>query len=155
MSCGEKRACGGAGEHRTDLALEAFGLGFAHVCAEDCQNQGSEGEPALQLRGGVLSWLHVAPKSCRSRRAAGEQRLVYLWLWSFILLREVFRPTEGIPGTFGFLTHTSGEKHALGYKATFVAPHKVHSGSGRASVTAAAPQPLLRTQLPNTRGISA
>lgn len=105
--------------------------------------------------GGVLSWLHVAPKSCRSRRAAGEQRLVYLWLWSFILLREVFRPTEGIPGTFGFLTHTSGEKHALGYKATFVAPHKVHSGSGRASVTAAAPQPLLRTRLPNTRGISA
>lgn len=105
--------------------------------------------------GGVLSWLHVAPKSCRSRRAAGEQRLVYLWLWSFILLREVFRPTEGIPGTFGFLTHTSGEKHALGYKATLVAPHKVHSGSGRASVTAAAPQPLLRTRLPNTRGISA
>lgn len=105
--------------------------------------------------GGVLSWLRVAPKSCRSRRAAGEQRLVYLWLWSFILLREVFRPTEGIPGTFGFLTHTSGEKHALGYKATFVAPHKVHLGSGRASVTAAAPQPLLRTRLPNTRGISA
>lgn len=99
--------------------------------------------------------LCVAPKSCRSRRAAGEQRLVYLWLWSFILLREVFRPTAGIPGTFGFLTHTSGEKHALGYKATLVAPHKVHTGSRRASVTAAAPQPLLRTRLPNTRGISA
>lgn len=101
--------------------------------------------------GGVLSWL---PKSCHSRRAAREQWLVYLWLWSFILLSEVFRPTVGIPGTFGLLTHTSGVKHALGYKTTFVAPHKVHTGSGRASVTAAAPQPLLHTRLPNTRGIA-